>query len=61
LKQYYYGSIGTLLGKTRTKDIVDASVAVLSARHGADVISDDAEDLRRLLSVARAKVAILGV
>jgi predicted nucleic acid-binding protein len=52
---------GSLLAKTRTKDIVDASVAVLSIRHGADVVSDDAEDLRRLLSVARAKVSIIEV
>src|SRR5260370_40819220 len=31
---------GSLLGKTRTKDVVDASVAVLSIRFGAHVISD---------------------
>ena len=52
---------GSLLGKTRTKDVVDASVAVLSIRHGADVISDDAKDIQRLLSVAHAKVSIMGV
>ena len=52
---------GALLGKARTKDVVDASVAVLSMRHGADVVSDDDEDIRRLLSVARAKVSILHV
>ena len=52
---------GSLLGKTRTKDVVDASVALLSIRHGADVISDDAEDIQRLLSVARAKVSIMDV
>jgi predicted nucleic acid-binding protein len=50
---------GALLAKTRTKDVVDASVAVLSARYGADVISDDAKDIRRLLSAARAKVTFL--
>ena len=52
---------GSLLGKTRTKDVVDAAVAVLSMRHGADVISDDAEDIRRLLAVERAKVSIMDV
>jgi predicted nucleic acid-binding protein len=52
---------GSLLAKTRTKDVVDASVAVLSIRSGADVISDDAEDIQRLLSIARAKVSILEV
>jgi hypothetical protein len=52
---------GLLLGKTRTKDVVDAFVAVVSSRHHADVISDDALDIQRLLSAARAKVSILGV
>lgn len=52
---------GSLLGKARTKDVVDASVAALSILHGADVVSDDAEDIQRLLSVARARVSILGV
>lgn len=52
---------GALLGRTRTKDVVDASVAALAVRHGADVVSDDAEDIRRLLSVVRAKVSILDV
>jgi predicted nucleic acid-binding protein len=52
---------GSLLAKTRTKDVVDASVAVLSSRYGADVLSDDVGDIRRLLSAARAKVAILRV
>ena len=52
---------GSLLGKARTEDVVDASVAVLSIRYGADVISDDTEDIQRLLSVAHAKVSILEV
>jgi predicted nucleic acid-binding protein len=52
---------GSLLGKTRTRDVVDASVAVLSIRHGADVISDDAKDIQRLLSFARAKGSIIDV
>jgi len=52
---------GSLLGKARTKDVVDASVAVLSIRYGADVISNDTEDIQRLLSVAHAKVSIIDV
>ena len=52
---------GALLGRARTKDVVDASVAALAMRHQADVVSDDAEDIRRLLSAVRSKVAILGV
>jgi predicted nucleic acid-binding protein len=52
---------GVLLGKTRTIDVVDASVAALAMRREADVVSDDAEDIRRLLSAARVKVSILDV
>jgi hypothetical protein len=52
---------GSLLGKTRTKDVVDASVAALAVRHEADVVSDDAGGIRRLLSVARAMVSIIDV
>jgi predicted nucleic acid-binding protein len=54
-------SVGALLGKSRTKDVVDASVAALSIRHGADVISDDTGDIQRLLAAARAKVSIIDV
>ena len=50
---------GALLGKTRTRDVVDASVAELSIRKQADIVSDDAEDIRRLLSAANAKTSIL--
>jgi predicted nucleic acid-binding protein len=52
---------GSLLGKARTKDIVDAAVAVLSIRHQADVVSDDPEDIRRLLASARSRASILKV
>jgi hypothetical protein len=52
---------GFLLGKARTKDVVDASVALLSIRHRADIVSDDAEDIQRLLSVARVKASIIKV
>jgi predicted nucleic acid-binding protein len=52
---------GSLLARTRTKDVVDAAVVVLSIQRAADVVSDDDEDLRRLLSVARAKVSIINV
>ncbi len=50
---------GALLKKTRTRDVVDASVAELSIRKQADILSDDAEDIRRLLSAANARTSIL--
>lgn len=52
---------GALLGKARTQDVVDGSLVVLSIRRGADIVSADAKDISRLLSAARAKVAILDV
>jgi|SRR6478752_486589 len=50
---------GALLGKTRTRDVVDAAVVELAIRKQADVVSDDAEDLRRLSSAANARTSIL--
>ena len=52
---------GRLLAKTRTSDVADASVAELSSRHGADVVSGDVADIRSLLAASRVKVKILGV
>ena len=50
---------GSLLGKTRSRDVVDASVVELSIRRVADIVSDDADDIRRLLAAANAKTSIL--
>jgi hypothetical protein len=52
---------GTLLDKTRTRDVVDASVVELSIRKQANVVSDDAEDIRRLLAAANVKTSIFDV
>jgi predicted nucleic acid-binding protein len=49
---------GALLGKARTNDIVDASVVALAVQHSADIISGDADDIRRLVSAARAKLSV---
>jgi predicted nucleic acid-binding protein len=45
--------VGSLLGKSRTRDIVDASVVALAVEHSADILSDDEEDIRRLMAAAR--------
>ena len=39
---------GVLCGQRRSKDIVDASVALLARRHGAKVVTSDPMDLRRI-------------
>jgi hypothetical protein len=49
---------GALLGKTRTRDVVDASVVELSIRKVTDIVSDDADDIRRLLAAANAKTSV---
>jgi hypothetical protein len=52
---------GSLLGKTRTTDVVDAAVVVLSMERAPDIVSDDTEDIRCLLSAAGAKTSIVDV
>ena len=54
-----YAATRAKLGKTRTRDVVDASVVELSIRKVADIVSDDADDIRRLLAAANAKASIL--
>jgi len=46
---------GVLCGKSKTRDVIDASVALLARRHAAKVVTSDPEDLRRLDS----KLAII--
>jgi hypothetical protein len=50
---------GALLAKSRTADVVDAAVVALAIERGADIQTGDADDVRRLLQAARAKLAIL--
>jgi predicted nucleic acid-binding protein len=52
---------GALLGTSRTRDVVDASVASLAIQRKADVVSDDLSDIVRLLSSARSKLRVLPV
>lgn len=52
---------GALLGKTRTRDVVDASVANLAIQRKADIVSEDADDIDRLLSAAQVRLRVLPV
>jgi hypothetical protein len=52
---------GALLGKSRTTDVVDASLVALAIRRRADIVTDDPSGIRRLLSAARAKLAIVDI
>jgi predicted nucleic acid-binding protein len=52
---------GRLLALTKTSDVVDAAVAHLGSKHRAEVVTSDPDDIRRLLSAARAKVTVIEV
>lgn len=52
---------GALLGRTRTTDVADASVAALAIRRQADIVTADRSDILRLLSAARSKLGIIDV
>jgi hypothetical protein len=40
--------VGAVCGRSKTRDVVDASVALLARRLGARVVTTDPEDLRRI-------------
>jgi predicted nucleic acid-binding protein len=39
---------GVLCGKSKTRDVIDASVALLARRHSAKVVTSDPDDLLRI-------------
>lgn len=50
---------GALLGRARTQDIVDASVAALAVERRADIVTDDTDDIERLLAAAGRSARVL--
>jgi predicted nucleic acid-binding protein len=50
--------VGELCGKSRTSDIVDATVAVVANRFGDDVLTGDAQDIVRLLEALGSRSRI---
>ena len=53
--------VGALLGKARTKDVVDASVVVLATGRRADVVTDDVADIERLLAAVGGSARVRAV
>lgn len=45
-------AIGQLLGRSKSADIVDASVVVLAAQRPSTIVTSDRRDIERLLAVA---------
>jgi predicted nucleic acid-binding protein len=52
---------GRLLGRAGSRDVVDAVVAATAAELGADVVTGDRADIRRLLDAADASGQIIDV
>ncbi len=53
--------VGALLGKARTKDVVDASVVVLAIQRRASIVTDDVEDIEQLLAAAGTTTTVNAV
>lgn len=53
--------VGRLLGRSRTSDVVDASVIVAAIEHNATVLTSDPDDLTRLADAADYPVRLLAV
>jgi predicted nucleic acid-binding protein len=51
---------GRLLNRSKTTDIVDASVVVLAVAHAAEIVTSDRDDIAHLLAAARATLPIVG-
>jgi hypothetical protein len=54
-------AVGRLLALTKTSDVVDAVVAQVGAKHRADIVTSNPDDIRPLVAAARAKVAVIEI
>ena len=50
---------GSLLGKSGTADIADATVVAVAAARSADIVTSDRTDVERLVAKARVKVRVV--
>ena len=53
-------SIGALLGRTRTSDVVDAAVADV-AEDGDEIVTADPADIAALLAATRRRVGVIPI
>lgn len=51
-------SVGYLLGKSRTADIVDATVVTIAIAAQAEIVTGDRDDISRLATAAGARLII---
>src|SRR4051794_41159156 len=52
---------GRLLGRTRTADIVDAIVVITAVRHKAMILTNDPDDIERLVRASGREVPIVAI
>jgi hypothetical protein len=50
--------VGALLGKAGTSDVVDASLVDLAIARGAEIVTTDAADIRRLIHASGKRVPV---
>jgi len=50
---------GRLLGRSKTSDVVDAAVVVLAIAHASEIVTDDRDDIARLLVAARSSLPVV--
>ena len=52
---------GRLLGKTRTADVVDATVVAIASREKAMILTSDRDDIERLVRASGRDVVVVAV
>jgi predicted nucleic acid-binding protein len=52
-------TVGRLLGRSRTTDIVDATVVTVAIAKQAQIVTSDRRDVSRLVNAAGARLAII--
>ncbi len=50
---------GALLGRAKTHDVIDAAVVELAVRHGADVVTQDVDDIAALTRAMKARLRVM--
>jgi len=53
--------VGTLLAKSKTTDVIDASVVVSAASRGDAVVTSDPDDIKRIAQSAGIKLVVVPI
>jgi hypothetical protein len=61
LDEWAAKNVGALLAKSRTTDVVDATVVLGAAARGDRIVTSDPEDIERLIAATGIKLSVLGL